>query len=59
MFIYVFLLNQKSYARGVTIVFRNEEESRDFHSAFEQWQNEDVTQGSNFRTDHAENLIAV
>ncbi|MBA0880063.1 hypothetical protein Goshw_023375 [Gossypium schwendimanii] len=37
---------EKSYARGVTILFRNEEESRDFHSAFEQWQNEDVTQGT-------------
>ncbi|KAB2067811.1 hypothetical protein ES319_A09G253900v1 [Gossypium barbadense] len=36
---------EKSFARGVTVLFRNEEESRDFHSAFEQWQNEDVTQG--------------
>ncbi|XP_039037843.1 probable histone-arginine methyltransferase 1.3 [Hibiscus syriacus] len=38
---------EKLYSRGVTIRFRNEEESRDFHSAFEQWQNEDFTQGSN------------
>ncbi|MFQ6622231.1 hypothetical protein Gotur_002775 [Gossypium turneri] len=31
---------EKSYSRGVSIQFRNEEESRDFHSAFEQWQME-------------------
>ncbi|PPS16636.1 hypothetical protein GOBAR_AA03927 [Gossypium barbadense] len=31
---------EKSYSRGVSIRFRNEEESRDFHSAFEQWQME-------------------
>ncbi|XVF62587.1 hypothetical protein PTKIN_Ptkin09bG0020400 [Pterospermum kingtungense] len=35
-----------SYSRGVTIQFRNEEESRNFHSAFEQWQKE-VIQGTN------------
>ncbi|XP_022760565.1 probable histone-arginine methyltransferase 1.3 [Durio zibethinus] len=35
---------EKSFSRGVAIQFRNEEESRDFHSAFEQWQNEDVIQ---------------
>ncbi|KHG28805.1 putative histone-arginine methyltransferase 1.3 [Gossypium arboreum] len=34
----------KSYSRAVTIQFRNEDESRDFHSAFEQWQ-KDVIQG--------------
>ncbi|XVE82143.1 hypothetical protein DITRI_Ditri15bG0123000 [Diplodiscus trichospermus] len=37
---------EKSYSRGVTIQFRNEKESRDFHSAFEQWQKEDVIQGT-------------
>ncbi|KAH1091271.1 hypothetical protein J1N35_018528 [Gossypium stocksii] len=31
---------EKSYSRGVSIRFRNEEESRGFHSAFEQWQME-------------------
>ncbi|KAL1081639.1 hypothetical protein V6Z11_D09G079400 [Gossypium hirsutum] len=31
---------EKSYSQGVSIQFRNEEESRDFHSAFEQWQME-------------------
>ncbi|KAH1046417.1 hypothetical protein J1N35_037201 [Gossypium stocksii] len=35
---------EKSYSRAVTIQFRNEDESRDFHSAFEQWQT-DVFQG--------------
>ncbi|KAG4180413.1 hypothetical protein ERO13_A10G164200v2 [Gossypium hirsutum] len=35
---------EKSYSRAVTIQFRNEDESRDFHSAFEQWQ-KDVIQG--------------
>ncbi|KAK8709847.1 hypothetical protein V6N13_060848 [Hibiscus sabdariffa] len=38
---------EKSYSRGVTIQFRNEEESGDFHSAFEQWQSVDITQGTN------------
>ncbi|XP_022722938.1 probable histone-arginine methyltransferase 1.4 [Durio zibethinus] len=37
---------EKSYSRGVTIQFRNEEESRDFHSAFEQLQKEDDIQGT-------------
>ncbi|XVF38723.1 hypothetical protein REPUB_Repub20aG0126400 [Reevesia pubescens] len=36
---------EKSYSRGITIQFRNEEESRDFHSAFELWQKEDVIEG--------------
>ncbi|CAL5415561.1 unnamed protein product [Camellia sinensis] len=40
------LLNQNSYSRGITIQFRNEEESRDFHCAFDQWKNEVVVQGS-------------
>ena len=38
-------LNQKSYSRGITIEFRNEEESRGFHCAFEQWKKEVVIQG--------------
>ncbi|CAL5346958.1 unnamed protein product [Camellia sinensis] len=40
------LLNQNSYSRGITIQFRKEEESRDFHCAFDQWKNEVVVQGS-------------
>ncbi|XWS39031.1 hypothetical protein CRYUN_Cryun18bG0015400 [Craigia yunnanensis] len=36
---------EKSYSRGVTIQFRNEEESRDFHSTFEQWKKEDIIEG--------------
>ncbi|CAL5321173.1 unnamed protein product [Camellia sinensis] len=35
-----------SYSRGITIQFRKEEESRDFHCAFDQWKNEVVVQGS-------------
>ncbi|XP_021904939.1 probable histone-arginine methyltransferase 1.3 isoform X1 [Carica papaya] len=35
---------EKSYSRGVTIQFRNEEESRAFHWAFEQSKNEVVVQ---------------
>ncbi|KAI3469390.1 hypothetical protein Pfo_026053 [Paulownia fortunei] len=37
---------EKSYSRGITIQFRNEEESRAFHCAFEQWKNEVVVQVS-------------
>ncbi|EOY06511.1 hypothetical protein SCA6_015819 [Theobroma cacao] len=37
---------ERPYSWGVTIEFRNEEESRDFHSAFEQWKEEDVVQGT-------------
>ncbi|KAK4405569.1 putative histone-arginine methyltransferase 1.3 [Sesamum angolense] len=37
---------EKSYSRGITIQFRNEEESRAFHCAFEQWKKEVVVQGS-------------
>ncbi|XP_044487100.1 probable histone-arginine methyltransferase 1.4 [Mangifera indica] len=35
---------EKSYSRGITIQFRDEEESRAFHCAFEQWKKE-VVQG--------------
>ncbi|PIN04727.1 Protein arginine N-methyltransferase CARM1 [Handroanthus impetiginosus] len=35
---------EKSYSRGITIQFRNEEESRAFHCAFEQWKKEVVVQ---------------
>ncbi|KAI8003188.1 putative histone-arginine methyltransferase 1.3 [Camellia lanceoleosa] len=37
---------ENSYSRGITIQFRKEEESRDFHCAFDQWKNEVVVQGS-------------
>ncbi|EYU43947.1 hypothetical protein ABFS82_07G014700 [Erythranthe guttata] len=37
---------EKSFSKGITIQFRNEEESRQFHSAFEQWKKEVVVQGS-------------
>ncbi|KAB2062825.1 hypothetical protein ES319_A10G176800v1 [Gossypium barbadense] len=36
---------EKSYSRAVTIQFRNEDESRDFHSAFEQWQKDVIQAG--------------
>lgn len=39
------LLNQIPYSRGISIQFRNEEESRAFHCAFEQWKKEVVVQG--------------
>ncbi|KAL2470351.1 putative histone-arginine methyltransferase 1.4 [Abeliophyllum distichum] len=35
---------EKSYSRGISIQFRNEEESRNFHCAFEQWKKEVVVQ---------------
>ncbi|KAG6670589.1 hypothetical protein I3843_Q053300 [Carya illinoinensis] len=35
---------ETSYSRGITVQFRNEKESRTFHSAFEQWKKE-VSQG--------------
>ncbi|XP_060200556.1 probable histone-arginine methyltransferase CARM1 [Lycium barbarum] len=38
------LLNQKTYSRGISIQFRNEEESTTFHCAFEQWKKEVVVQ---------------
>ncbi|XP_057489260.1 probable histone-arginine methyltransferase 1.3 [Actinidia eriantha] len=37
---------EKSYSRGITVRFREEEESRAFHSAFDQWKKEGVVQGS-------------
>ncbi|KAL2459259.1 putative histone-arginine methyltransferase 1.4 [Forsythia ovata] len=37
---------EKSYSRGISIQFRNEEESRNFHCAFEQWKTEVVVQES-------------
>ncbi|KAL3829375.1 hypothetical protein ACJIZ3_018177 [Penstemon smallii] len=40
------LNKEKSYSGGITIQFRNEEESRAFHCAFEQWKKEVVIQGS-------------
>ncbi|GFY85109.1 protein arginine methyltransferase 4A [Actinidia rufa] len=39
-------LGIKSYSRGITVRFREEEESRAFHSAFDQWKKEGVVQGS-------------
>lgn len=36
--------NEETYSRGITIQFRNEEESRAFHCAFEQWKKEVVVQ---------------
>ncbi|KAG2721470.1 hypothetical protein I3760_02G083500 [Carya illinoinensis] len=36
---------ETSYTSGVTVEFRNEEESKAFHFAFEQWKNE-VSQGN-------------
>ncbi|KAL9407805.1 hypothetical protein AB3S75_046366 [Citrus x aurantiifolia] len=37
---------EKSYSRGITIQFRDEEESRAFHCAFEQWKTEVKDQGT-------------
>lgn len=37
---------EKTYSRGITIQFRNEEESRAFHCAFDQWKKEVVFQAS-------------
>lgn len=39
------LLNQTGYSRGISIQFKNEEESRVFHCAFEQWKTEMIVQG--------------
>ncbi|KAJ0035341.1 hypothetical protein Pint_24532 [Pistacia integerrima] len=36
---------EKSYSRGITIQFRDEEESSAFHCAFDQW-NKEVVQGA-------------
>lgn len=35
------------YSSGITIQFRNEEETRNFHCAFEQWKKEVIVEGSN------------
>ncbi|GAV74905.1 PRMT5 domain-containing protein [Cephalotus follicularis] len=37
---------EESYSRGVLINFRNEEEGKTFHCAFEQWKNGCIVQGS-------------
>ncbi|CAI9118797.1 OLC1v1020412C1 [Oldenlandia corymbosa var. corymbosa] len=37
---------EKTYSRGTTIQFRNEDESRAFHYAFELWKKEVVSEGS-------------
>jgi hypothetical protein len=36
----------QKYSTGVTVQFRNEEESRAFHCAFEQWKKKDTVQGA-------------
>ncbi|XP_058000950.1 probable histone-arginine methyltransferase 1.4 isoform X1 [Hevea brasiliensis] len=38
-------ISKEKYSRGITIQFRNEEESRAFHCAFEQWKKEVIVQG--------------
>ncbi|KAK2645951.1 hypothetical protein Ddye_021146 [Dipteronia dyeriana] len=38
---------EKSHSKGVTIQFREEEESRAFHCAFEQWKGESIVQEEN------------
>lgn len=45
-FLMVSLLNQKSFSRGFGIQFRDEEQSRAFHCAFEQWKTEVNDQGA-------------
>uniref|UniRef100_A0A6N2MVY5 type I protein arginine methyltransferase n=1 Tax=Salix viminalis TaxID=40686 RepID=A0A6N2MVY5_SALVM len=37
---------KEKYSTGVTVQFRNEEESRAFHCAFEQWKKKDIVQGT-------------
>ncbi|KAF9673297.1 hypothetical protein SADUNF_Sadunf10G0009500 [Salix dunnii] len=37
---------KEKYSTGVTVQFRNEEESRTFHCAFEQWKKKDIVQGT-------------
>ncbi|KAD6453805.1 hypothetical protein E3N88_08511 [Mikania micrantha] len=39
-------LNQRTYSKGVTIQFKEEEESSSFHGAFEQWRKKVVIQES-------------
>ncbi|PHU18789.1 putative histone-arginine methyltransferase CARM1 [Capsicum chinense] len=38
--------NERGYSRGISIQFKNDEDSRAFHCAFEQWKTEVVVQGS-------------
>ncbi|RVW55917.1 putative histone-arginine methyltransferase 1.4, partial [Vitis vinifera] len=42
----VLLLDQKSYSRGIVIEFNNEEQSKAFYCAFEQWKKEAFVQGA-------------
>ena len=42
----VMFLNQTSYSRGITILFRNEEESAAFHCVVQQWKKELNFQGA-------------
>lgn len=37
---------KEKYSRGVTIQFRNEEESKTFHCSFEQWKKQGIVQGA-------------
>ncbi|KAM3345190.1 putative histone-arginine methyltransferase 1.3 [Capsicum galapagoense] len=37
---------ERGYSRGISIQFKNDEDSRAFHCAFEQWKTEVVVQGS-------------
>ncbi|KAF3656091.1 putative histone-arginine methyltransferase CARM1 [Capsicum annuum] len=37
---------ERGYSRGISIQFKNDEDSRTFHCAFEQWKTEVVVQGS-------------
>ncbi|KAK1417858.1 hypothetical protein QVD17_26992 [Tagetes erecta] len=38
-------IKEKTYSKGITIQFKEEEESSSFHGAFEQWKREVVNQG--------------
>ncbi|KAG6756977.1 hypothetical protein POTOM_037277 [Populus tomentosa] len=40
---------KEKYSTGVTVQFRNEEESRAFHCAFEQWKKKDTVQDVRFQ----------
>jgi len=42
----VLFLNQTLYSRGVTIQFRNDEESAAFHCVVQQWKKEVNAQGA-------------
>ncbi|KAF5788930.1 putative methyltransferase [Helianthus annuus] len=39
-------VKERTYSKGITIQFKDEEESSTFHGAFEQWKSKSVTQGS-------------